>query len=77
MAQFGNIVSLVDSHQNISNNTNVFEYPAPFGSLDVRVTTNLTLPKSIENKPSNHEQLSWSNLHYLANAAIGQNNQND
>ena len=76
-AKFENIVSLVDSHQNISNNTNVFEDPAPFGSLDVHVTTNLTPPKSIENKPSNHEQLLWSNLHYLANSATEQNNENN
>ena len=68
-----NIVSSVDS-QNINNNTNLHEEPAQLGSLDVRVTTTLTPPKSVENKSSNHERF-WSNLKDLADAAIEQDNE--
>ena len=76
-AKRGNVVSnLVDNHQQISNNnTNVFEEPSPFGSLNVRFTTTLTPPKSTENKTRNHEQVSWNNLDALADVAAEQDNE--
>lgn len=77
-AKRGNVVSnLVDNHQQISNNnnTNVFEEPSPFGSLNVRFTTTLTPPKSTESKTRNHEQVSWNNLDALADVAAEQDNE--
>ena len=76
-AKRGNVVSnLVDNHQQIpNNNTNLFEEPSPFGSLNARFTATLTPPKSTENKTHNHEHVSWNNLDALGDVAAEQDNE--